>query len=149
VNGADAAKIMAHSFHKLFYHIVWATKERLPLIEEEHRERLVECVMNACKEREVMPMACNGMPDHLHLLVQLPPAIAPATFIGQVKGASAYAFNHHGGIRCPLKWQDGYGVISIRENDIPKVVRYIENQQQIHAGRKASRLLEAVEQPKA
>ncbi len=84
------------------------------------------------------------MPDHIHLFVTLPPTISPAAFIGQVKGATAYAYNKNSNGGAPLIWQEGYGVITVRKGEADKIVRYVENQQEIHARRKASRLLETI-----
>jgi putative transposase len=135
----------SHSFHQLFYHIVWATKDRLRLIEDDVKQILIEAVCEACRKRGVESIACNAMPDHVHLLVRLRPTIEVANFIGQIKGASAHAHNHRFGARNFLKWQDGYGVVSLRGADVEKVVRYIADQQQIHESRKISRLLETMQ----
>jgi len=90
-------------------------------------------------------LAHNVMPDHVHLLVSLPPTLCVATYIGQVKGGIAHEFNKEQPGPEPLAWQEGYGVVSIRKAEMHKVVAYIENQQAIHANRKASRLLERTE----
>jgi putative transposase len=137
---------MPQAFHRLFFHVVWATKERLPLLVGDAREQLLEAVVQSCRERQVEPVACNCMEDHIHLCVQLTPTTNVADFIGQIKGASSYTINQKHGAREPLKWQRGYGVVSLREDDVPKVVKYIENQQEIQAARKASRLLETTEE---
>jgi putative transposase len=137
--------VASHVFHQLYYHFVWSTKDRLPLITDEVKEQLVQAIANACQERGVTPIACNSMPDHVHLFVQLQPTTCVATFIGQIKGASAYTHNRRFGVRHHLKWQDGYGVVTVREAETEKVVRYIVNQQQLHETRKTSWILEATE----
>ena len=137
---------MPQAFHRLFFHVVWATKERLPLLVGEVREQLLDVVAQSCREREVEPIAWNCMEDHVHLCVRLTPTTNIADFIGQIKGATSYAINQKHQAREPLQWQRDYGAISLRESDIPKVVNYIENQPEIHATRKASRLLESIEE---
>lgn len=92
------------------------------------------------QQRGATVLACNVMPDHVHLFVTLPPTIALSTFIGQVKGALTY--NHNKQFLSELYWQKGYGAITVRRAETDRVVRYVENQQTIHANRKASRLLE-------
>lgn len=78
------------------------------------------------------------MPDHVHLLVSLPPTDI-AQFIGRVKGGSSFALNRESEIHPVFRWQDGYGVVSLRKSDVPTVVRYIANQEQIHAERITNR----------
>ncbi len=146
VNGAERQGAMAsHSFHQLCFHFVWATKERLPLIEEGTKRQVIDAVGEACRKRGVNPIACNAMPDHMHLLVRLKPTIAPAEFIGEIKGATSYEHNHRFGARNFLKWQEGYGVVSLRADETEKVVRYIEEQEERHAAKRLSRLLETIE----
>ena len=135
----------SHVFHQLYYHIVWGTKNRLPLVAEDMRERLIRWVEDECRKRKGTSLACNAMPDHVHLFVHLPPTVCVSTFIGQVKGASSYAYNHHMGAQDELKWQDGYGVITARKTESEKIIRYITNQQELHARRETLRVLEATE----
>ncbi len=86
------------------------------------------------------------MPDHVHLLVRLPPTIAVADFIGKVKGATAYRVNHEIRPNFKLRWQEGYGVLTLRKDELPKVSRYIDNQEQHHRpGGAVSELLERID----
>jgi REP element-mobilizing transposase RayT len=132
----------SHVFHQLYYHIVWSTKDRQHLIGNDNKEFIIEQVQTACSKRDVEALACNTMPDHLHLFVRLPPAIAVATFTGEIKGATSFAHNQRYGERCFLKWQDGYGVVSVRKAEARRIIDYVENQEKIHRERKASRILE-------
>jgi putative transposase len=135
----------SHAFHQLYYHMVWSTKNRLPLITGDMRQRVIEWVTDECHKRGGTPVACNAMPDHLHLLVNLPPTVCVATFIGQVKGASSYACNHHFGARHYLAWQDGYGALTVRKGESEKITFYVLHQQDLHAEGKTSPLWENTE----
>jgi putative transposase len=84
----------------------------------------------------------NCVADHMHLLVRLTPNVLVSDFIGQVKGGVCYRFNHEGTSALRLKWQEGYAVLPIREEEVEKVARYIDNQERLHQQRKLSRLLE-------
>jgi len=94
----------------------------------------------------VSSLACNAMLDHVHLFVRLLPTMCVATFIGEIKGVASHTHNHRFGARHHLKWQDGYGVVTVREAEADKVIRYIVNQQELHANRKTLRLLEQVQE---
>lgn len=135
----------SHVFHQLYFHIVWGTKKRLPLIPEDMREPLIHWVEDECRKRKGTALACNAMPDHVHLFVNLPPTVCLSTFIGQVKGASSYACNHHLNTPDKLMWQDGYGAITVRKAESKKIIHYITHQQEIHARRETLSFLETTE----
>jgi len=97
------------------------------------------------KKRGGWPIRHNAMPDHVHLLVRLPPTVTVSQFIGEVKGATCFRVNHDIKPSFKLRWQAGYGVLSIREEEVEKVGRYIDNQEQHHANQKVSGLLETSE----
>jgi len=86
------------------------------------------------------------MPDHLHLLVSLPPTIAISTFVGQVKGATAHEINSTVGEKMII-WQEGYGALTLRGSDLEKVARYVNNQPKIHASRGKVSVLEMTISP--
>lgn len=133
-------------FHQLYYHIVWTTKQREPLIGQELIVWFMEQIVEDAQKRGARVIACGVMPDHVHLLVSLPPTVAAATLIGPVKGATAHAYNlNTEGIK--LRWQEGYGVITLREADLEKVARYVNNQPAIHTSRQRRNILELADNP--
>lgn len=136
----------SHSYHRLYFHLTWSVREREQVLVNEFQKFVEEAIGVACCERGVEPIALYVMPDHVHLFVRLLPTIAPATFIGQIKGATTFAFNNNFKHELFLKWQDGYGVVTVREGEQAKVIRYVENQAEIHANRQASRILETNEE---
>ena len=76
-------------FHQIYYHVVWATAQRAPVLAA-HRGRAVVAITTVARRFGAHVLACNTMPDHVHLLVSLPP-LDLAQFVGRVKGGSAYA----------------------------------------------------------
>ena len=84
---------MAHAFHQLYYHLIWATHSRYPYIQREWRPELLKLVNEETIERGGQPIRHNAMPDHVHLLVRLPPTIAVNQFIGQVNGLAFPGIN--------------------------------------------------------
>ena len=85
------------------------------------------------------------MPDHVHLLARLPPTLRVSEFIGQVKGAACHRVNEEIQPSFKLKWQEGYGALTLRENELEKVSRYIDNQETHHRLGRLSVLLERTE----
>jgi len=133
---------MSHIFHELYYHFVWATHDREPLLVPELRPELLRILAEEVAQRGGILIRQNCVVDHVHLLVRLTPNIMVSDFIGQVKGASCYRFNREVNAKHRLKWQEGYAVLTLREDEVEKVARYIDNQERLHQERKLSRVLE-------
>ena len=119
-------------YWKLYYHFVWGTKNRLPLIDATFEPDLYRVVAAKVKEMGGFVHAIGGMVDHVHLAVSAPPKIAPAKFIGDVKGNSSHFVNHVIKPDFEFYWQNEYGVFSFSERSLSTVVRYIHNQKQDH-----------------
>ena len=133
-------------FHQLYFHVIWSTKDRKPLITEPLAGYVRDLIVEDAKRRGADVIACGVMPDHAHLLVSLGPTIAIATLIGQVKGFVAYEMNKTTGDKV-LQWQEGYGVLTLRKNDVGRVARYVDNQPAIHERRAKESVLELTESP--
>jgi len=136
---------MSHTFHHLYYHFVWATHSREPLIAREWRPELLNIINEEVKLRGGVPLRHNAMPDHVHLVARLSPTVLISDFVGKVKGATSFRVNRHIGPRFKLQWQEGYGVLSLRSADLEKVCHYVDDQEEHHRTRKTSVLLEIVE----
>jgi putative transposase len=129
-------------FYQLAFHFVWGTRNRLPLISPPVEARLLPFIGAKCKEWGYELHAVNGTPDHLHVLVELAPSVLLADVAKNLKGATAHYINSESGLTEALYWQDGYGVLSLRCAEIPRVVAYIRNQKEHHRSGKLSDLLE-------
>ena len=86
------------------------------------------------------------MPDHVHLLTRLPPTVALSDFIGRLKGASSFRVNHEIKPKFKLLWQEGYGAMTLRKDELDKVSLYIDRQEDHHKSGRLSDILERVEQ---
>jgi putative transposase len=119
-------------YWRLFYHIVWTTKNRLPLIEFDWEEKLYGYIWGKADALGCIPHAINGMPDHLHVVISIPPKLIIATIVGKLKGASSYHVNHAILGEKGFAWQNEYGVTSFSERNLPAVVAYVQKQKQHH-----------------
>ena len=122
------------AYWQLYYHFIWGTKNRLPLIESALEPDLYRVIAAKAQDMGGFVHAIGGMEDHVHLVVSLPPKLAPAKFIGDVKGNSSHYVNHVIKPDFEFYWQDEYGVVSFGERNLASVVRYIHQQKQHHAG---------------
>lgn len=119
-------------YSKLYYHFIWSTKNRLPLIDSALEPELYRAIAAKVKDMEGFVHALGGIADHVHLAVSIPPKIAPAKFIGDVKGNCSHYVNHVLKPDFEFYWQDEYGVLSFGEKNLPAIVRYVQNQKKHH-----------------
>ena len=129
---------------RLFYHFVWTTKGRLPLLRERTRTAIYGAMTTKITDLGGIVYALDGMPDHVHLVVTIPPRHSLSTFIGQTKGSSSHIANYlaDGAVDLPFAWQSEYGVLSLSERHLPLVVSYVQNQAEHHATHRLNATLE-------
>ena len=120
-------------YWRLFYHFVWGTKSREPLIALEWEDSLHNAIAAKATELGAFVHAVGGTEDHVHLVVSVPPKVALSTFIGQVKGNSSHFVNHELDVDIYFGWQAEYGVVSFGGKMLDMVVRYAKNQRKHHA----------------
>ena len=120
-------------YWKLYYHFIWGTKNRLPLIDSTLEPELYRVIVAKAQKLKGFVHAIGGIEDHVHLGVSFPPKVVPAKFIGDVKGNSSHYVNHVIKPDFEFYWQDEYGVLSFGERNLASVVRYIHDQKQHHA----------------
>ena len=85
------------------------------------------------------------MPDHVHLLTELSPTIALSDFIGRVKGGTSFRVNREIKPKFKLVWQEGYGALTLRKDELDKVSLYIDRQEEHHKSGRLSDVLERIE----
>ncbi|MEX0586105.1 MAG: IS200/IS605 family transposase [Pirellulales bacterium] len=136
---------MGHAFHQLYYHLVWATHNREPHLDRSYRPAFLKLLHEEAESKGGIPIRHNSMPDHVHLLVQLPPTARLSEYIGQVKGATSFRVNREIKPKFKLQFQEGYGALTLRKDELPKVIRYIDNQEEHHRTGNLSVLLETTE----
>lgn len=119
-----------------------STKQRQPMISPEVEARLCPYIGYKCKELGYHLLAIGGLKDHLHVLRSLSPTHVIAEVAKTLKGASSHYINKESGLNVAFYWQDGYGVVTLRLSEIPKVVKYINNQKEHHPKGNLSELLE-------
>ncbi len=120
-------------YWKLYYHFIWSTKKCLPLIDPALEAELYRAIAAKVKDMDGFVHAIGGMEEHVHIAVSIPPKLAPAKLVGDVKGNSSHYVNHVIKPDFEFYWQGEYGVSSFGEKNLSAVVRYIHNQKQHHA----------------
>jgi putative transposase len=116
----------------VYLHFVWTTKGRAQWLIPELEPKVYAVIVGEAQKLGCQVLAINGMPDHVHLLVQSPASAAPMRLMQKLKGVSSRVVGESLGIQGAL-WQEGYGVFSLSRDDVSRVQGYIENQKQRHA----------------
>lgn len=86
---ANKTNELSHSKWVCKYHIVFTPKYRRKIIYNQYCEDLIEVFKWLCSYKGVEIIEGHMMPDHVHMLLSIPPKIAVSTFIGYLKGKSA------------------------------------------------------------
>ena len=84
---------MSHVHCRLFYHIVWSTWDREPLLVDTIEQEVYALIHSACKQKRAEVHALGGIADHVHLLVTVPRTVLIPDFMELVKGMSSRALN--------------------------------------------------------
>ena len=125
-------KHLAHSTYRCQYHIVFAPKYRRKAIYGQLKTDIGQILRKLCEQKNVEIIEANAMPDHIHMLVSIPPYISIAQFMGYIKGKSTLMiFDRHANLKYKYGsrhfWCRGYYVDTVGRNE--KVIReYIKNQ---------------------
>ncbi|HEX8237662.1 MAG TPA: IS200/IS605 family transposase [Abditibacteriaceae bacterium] len=117
-----------------FYaHLVWATRGRTPLLTPADIERRVHrCIHYEAERLKCTVLAIQGMPDHVHLVVQMPSTLAVSRLAQAVKGVSSRFANETLGFDGAFDWQQNYAAFSLSRSHLTRVVKYVQNQKEHH-----------------
>ena len=118
---------MPSTFLSLHYHIIFSTKDRLPLIDAVWRDRLHEYLGGTVSGLGGFPQGVGGMADHVHLLVGLKTTHCLADLMRELKKASSVWVHEEIKLR-EFAWQEGYGAFTVSPPSRPQVQKYIANQ---------------------
>ena len=120
------------SYTNLVYHIVFRTYRSEPTIAEANERELYAYILGYANNHRAKLYRIGGMPDHLHLLVSIPPHIAVSEFVRGLKLATHNWLK--GNPRFPRfnGWGAGYAAFTYSRDRIPVVKQYIVNQKEHH-----------------
>lgn len=119
----------------LSYHLVFVTKYRKDVIATDRvRDCLRQAFASVCSDFGGELRECDGEDDHVHLLVDMPPKVAPAVLVNSLKGVSSRLLRAQNlpEIRRKFRgdhfWSPSYFVASTGGVSLDKVRSYIQNQ---------------------
>ena len=126
---------MANTYTQIYIHIVFAVQGRNNLIPKSIREELHKYITGIVQNRNHKMLAIFCMPDHTQVLVGMKPDISISDLTRDVKAISSKFINDNRYVKGKFNWQIGFGAFSYSKSQIPKVSKYIENQEEHHKKR--------------
>ena len=123
---------MPQSLAKVHLHIVFSTKNREPLIHADVERELYAYMASICEELKCPVSKIAGIEDHVHIACCLSRTITIATLLEEVKRSSSKWIKTKSSAYKKFAWQIGYGAFSFGESQLQNVVRYINDQKEIH-----------------
>ena len=118
--------------YALYYHVVWSTTKRLPLIDQPMAQFLWEFFLTKSEKLDVRLLEQNILSDHVHLFLNQQPTHYIPQVINGLKGGSSYETNKSGDFDATLSWPRGYRVQTVSKRDLDSVKLYIQNQYEHH-----------------
>ena len=125
-------KSLSHTSWNCKYHIVLVPKYRRKVIYGKLRKDIGKILRTLCDYKHVEIIEAHAMPDHIHMLVSIPPKLAVADFMGYLKGKSRLMiFDRHANLKYKYGnrhfWARGYYVDTVGRNK-KQIQEYIKNQ---------------------
>ena len=100
---------MANTFSQIYIQAVFAVGGRESLIKPAFKEEVYKYMTGIIRNQKQKLIAINGMPDHVHILIGLGPAMALADLVQQIKVGSTHFINKRKLVNGRFNWQEGYG----------------------------------------
>ncbi|WP_408608754.1 IS200/IS605 family transposase [Alkaliphilus serpentinus] len=125
---------LSHTVWNCKYHIVFAPKYRRQIIYGKIKEDIGKIIRKLCDYKDVEIIEANACPDHIHMLVSIPPKLSVSQFMGYLKGKSSLMiFDRHANLKYKYGnrqfWCKGYYVDTVGRNK-KAIEEYIRNQMQ-------------------
>ena len=130
--GINDTHSLSHTKWNCKYHIVFAPKYRRKVFYNEKKEAIGKILRQLCEWKGVNIIEAEACPDHIHLLVEIPPKMAVSSFMGYLKGkSSTMLYEQFGELKYKYRsrefWCRGYYVDTAGKN-ASRIAEYIQNQ---------------------
>lgn len=120
------------AFDRLYYHIVFRTKNRINSIDERYEKELYAYIHAICKNKNVTLIRINGTPCHIHMLIRTHTAFTLSDFVRDIKRASSLMMMSNKNFPLFDGWGEKYACDTISFHEVEKIRAYIMNQKEHH-----------------
>lgn len=123
---------MGNTHASLYYHLVFATKNREPFLSQDIQSRLWPYLGGIARQNGFVASSVGGHVDHIHMLISLRPALAVSKAVQLVKAGSSKWVSEQFPTLTEFRWQEGYGIFTISISDVARTKFYIAGQAEHH-----------------
>ncbi len=120
------------SLIRIWVHCVWTTKNRIPYLRDQIREKVISHIRENAAEKGIYIDHINGYLEHLHALISLGGKQNISEIMQKIKGESSFWINKNKLTRLKFEWQDDFYAVSIGMNQLEYLREYIRNQVKHH-----------------
>ncbi len=130
---ANDNRSLSHTKWNCNYHIVFAPKYRRQVVYRQIKADIGRIIRQLCEMKKVEIIEAEACPDHIHMLVSIPPNISVSQFVGYLKGKSSLMiFDRHANLKYKYGnrhfWAEGYYVSTVGLNEAT-IRKYIQDQE--------------------
>ncbi len=120
--------------HRLYYHLIWATRGRLPLLNADLATFLGRYLRNIARQERAHVLEMGMVATHLHVLVRADPQTHLSRLVQRLKGGSAHQANVErlGKGADGLRWAKGYTLETVSPRALEAVRQYLRTQPERH-----------------
>jgi len=123
---------MPNSYTRLYLHLIFAPKHRFFIHSKEKRDNILRYISGIITNHKSHLLSGIVMPDHVHLLIVLHPAVSVSEIAQKVKANSSKHINEQEWSPGKFSWSDGYGAFTVSHSKFETVKKYIQTQEEHH-----------------
>ena len=121
---------MSQSISRVLLHIIFSTKDRLPLIPDALEQKLQAYIAGIIRNEKANAYRIGGTSNHIHIACTLPRTLSQSDFVKLIKTRSSVWMKEN---NCnSFSWQRGYGAFSLGMSQLEVLMKYIDNQKEHH-----------------
>ncbi len=120
------------TYTQIYYHVIFSTKHRRPVLVAENRPELFSYIWGILKNKNCHLYRINAVDDHVHLFFSLHPSVALADLVKDVKVSSSLWIHEKGLFPGFEGWQKNYSAFTHSARDQDVVIEYIKGQEEHH-----------------
>ncbi|TKJ37945.1 transposase [candidate division LCP-89 bacterium B3_LCP] len=123
---------MPHTFISCYYHCIFSTKERAPVLTQNIQYELYPYFGGIAQRHRIGLLVVGGMSDHVHLLFSMPTTMSISEAMKLFKGSSSRWIHEKFPDLQEFAWQEGYGAFTVSRSILDRTIAYINNQAEHH-----------------
>ena len=124
---------MAQSLSRIWIHLIFSTKDRLPFLSEQQIRRDMHAYLaTVLRRHDCETVIVDGHHDHVHALFALSRKWAISTVVKEIKRTSSSWIKDISPTHRKFHWQNGYGAFSVSQSHLERVSCYINDQERHH-----------------